>query len=390
MLSKRGARRGTWSFLVRGITTGFPETTEFSPSMMKTMDSREKHAASTLRRVIPAEFEPEIDGALITLRLQDRTWRFLPIWIGEGLPADARRAVGIVLERAGAWPDAFPVVIANRVSPGAQEFFKEHHLSWADRSGRARILAPHGLFISRSDPIRADAGRTFAWSNAADAVAETLLTWAVFRQPDDELRIDRVAEIASATDLSLAHTARVLRQFDEVGYTAKTGAERGSTASRECRGRARTLSDRAGHGAATGGRGRSVEFSVPWRETDRSLRQIHEILGGVPWAVTGAVAADLVAPFLTSLNDLEFYVSAEHAELVQDLLATDDQLTEVESGGRVRVFTAEPHVLRLSTMIGEVDGVLIAPPVRVYADLLRRGGRSAEAAEHLREVRIGF
>lgn len=33
-----------------------------------------------------------------------------------------------------------------------------------------------------------------------------------------------------------------------------------------------------------------------------------------------------------------------------------------------------------------VDGVHVAAPVRVYADLASLGGRWAEAAQHLREV----
>ena len=33
-----------------------------------------------------------------------------------------------------------------------------------------------------------------------------------------------------------------------------------------------------------------------------------------------------------------------------------------------------------------IDGVQVALPVRVYADLTAAGGRSAEAAHHLRET----
>jgi hypothetical protein len=33
-----------------------------------------------------------------------------------------------------------------------------------------------------------------------------------------------------------------------------------------------------------------------------------------------------------------------------------------------------------------IDGVQVALPVRVYADLRAAGGRSAEAAQHLRET----
>ncbi len=35
----------------------------------------------------------------------------------------------------------------------------------------------------------------------------------------------------------------------------------------------------------------------------------------------------------------------------------------------------------------EIDGVQVALPARVYADLVAAGGRAEEAARHLREVR---
>lgn len=357
--------------------------------MMKTVDLQQKRAMAALLRVLPEELHPEADGTLVTALLGDESWRFLPIWIGEGLPADARRSQAIVLERIALYPDAVPVVVANRVSPGAQELLRENHLSWADRRGRARIHAPQGLFVSRFDPVSPDVGRAFRWSNAADAVAETLLTWAALRNAHDASRIDRVGDIAAATDLSLAHTATVLRRFDDLGYTAKTGAERGTAASREFRDPGRMLSDWAAHAAAGGG-GQTMELHVPWRETDQSLKTIHEALDGMTWAVTGTVAADLIAPFLTSITEVELYVSDDDADRARRLLLDRGDLTEVESGGRVRVRTAAPRVLRLAREIHEVQGVHIVSPVRVYADLLRRGGRSAEAAEHLREVVIGF
>lgn len=59
----------------------------------------------------------------------------------------------------------------------------------------------------------------------------------------------------------------------------------------------------------------------------------------------------------------------------------------VERGHRIEV---RRHPTRVAATAGEVvDGVRCAPTVRVYADLMAKGARFAEAAQHLREVRIG-
>jgi hypothetical protein len=106
------------------------------------------------------------------------------------------------------------------------------------------------------------------------------------------------------------------------------------------------------------------------------------------WAVTSEVAADRLEPFLTSLPGLEAYVPHRSFGEARERLAAHPDATEVETGGRIRLFPADPQVFKLAKE--ESDGLRLASPVRVYADLLRHGGRSAEAAEQLRETRIGF
>lgn len=237
----------------------------------------------------------------------------------------------------------------------ARAILDAEQLSWVDASGRGHLVVPGRIYITRIEPIRADAGRTFKWSASADAIAETLLTWQA-RQPfEPTTPIARVAAIVKATDVSPAHAARVLRQFDEQRYTAKTGAERGSSATREFRDPGRMLSDWAGHYAASAGAGPAAEFHVPWCEIEQSISMLVRALEGSNWALTGGAAADRIAPHLTNVPTLEFYVSVENLSVVRRQLS-----------------------------IGTVS------PVRAYADLLRHRGRSAEAAEYLREVAIGF
>lgn len=342
---------------------------------------------SALLRALPTELVPERHGDRIRVTRDGESWAFRPIWVGEGLPADARRGVNEVAHQAVAHADEIPVITARRISPGAKEILEAAQVSWADASGRAHVVVPGRIYITRFEPARTAEGRTFKWSAAADAIAETLLTWRA-RQPDgDTIRIERLATVAEAAGVSPAHAARVLRQFDDQGYTVKTGPERGTSAAREFREPGRMLSDWAGHYSSGAGPGGAVEFHVPWREPEQSLSLLGELLAGRDWAVTSEAAADLIAPYLTSVPTIDLYVAAEEVSRVRDLLVRHSDVTEVESGGRIRIYSADPHVFRLTQ---EVSGVPTVSSVRVYADLLRHRGRSAEAGEHLREVAIGF
>ncbi|WP_152926141.1 type IV toxin-antitoxin system AbiEi family antitoxin [Microbacterium sp. GCS4] len=349
------------------------------------MASRENPAVAALLRVLPSDFlvEPRVDA--VDVALDSRRWTLQPIWAGEGLPADIRRVRNDVMHgRTGI--DGLPVIAARRMSPGARELLDESQLSWVDASGRAKIVIPGEVYLARFDPVPGDAGRPFTWSGAAQAVAETLLTWRVRQRDDVPDSIGRVGVIAGAADVSVAHAARVLRHFDEQGYTAKTGAERGSTATRELRDPGRMLSDWAGQYALKG-MAPAVEFHVPWRDHDQTLSMFTSSLSAVDWALTGAAAADRIAPYLTSIPTVDVVVPFGALAEVRRRLSSDEDVREVDRGGRVRVFTVDEYLLGLAQ---DQRGLRIASPVRVYGDLLRERGRSVDAAEYLREVAIGF
>lgn len=349
------------------------------------MRSEINPAGDVLLRAIPSDLRPEPDAGTVRISRGSDTWVFRPVWAGEGLPADVRRARGMV-DGSPLRPPGIPVITARRMSPGAREILSQAQLSWADASGRAQIVVPNEVYITRLDPIPVDVGRPFKWSAAADAVAETLLTWRVRRGPDAQEPLERPAEIAETAGVSIPHVARVLRQFDEQRYTAKIGAERGSSAGRELRDPGRMLSDWAGHHAGSSPRP-TAEFHVPWREHQRSLSMFTESFSDVRWAVTGVAAADRTAPYLTSVPTVDVYVSSSTLPDALRLLSSQDDVTPVDQGGRIRVFSGNEFIFRLAD---QEDGLSVASPVRVYSDLLRYGGRTAEAAEYLREAAIGF
>lgn len=345
----------------------------------------ENQAVDTLLRAIPADFHAE--GGVDTVRISRGTsaWMFQPVWAGEGLPADVRR-VSSLLDHAPTRATAIPVITARRMSPGAREILREERLSWADASGRAQIAVPGEVYITRLDPIPMDAGRRFRWSAAAHAVAETLLTWRVRQGAETRDPIGRVATIADAAEVSIPHAARVLRQFDEQGYTVKTGAERGSSAGREVRDPGRMLSDWAGYYAINSS-APAAEFHVPWREHEQSFSTLVASLANLDWAVTGIAAADRLAPYLTSVPTVDVYVSFDALQEARHRLSSQSDVLEVENGGRIRIFSENEYLFRLSD---DQHGLHVASPIRVYSDLLRQRGRAAEAAEYLRETAIGF
>jgi len=107
---------------------------------------------------------------------------------------------------------------------------------------------------------------------------------------------------------------------------------------------------------------------------------------GVLWAVTGAAASTLLAPYLSDVTIVELYLD-------DDLFSDVARISRLLGGRAVdRGHRLEVRALPTSMSAAgpDVGGVRVALPARVYADLIAVGGRSGEAAHHLREtVNVG-
>ena len=105
----------------------------------------------------------------------------------------------------------------------------------------------------------------------------------------------------------------------------------------------------------------------------------------MPWAVTGAVAGFVLAPYLTTLASSEVYIDGKTGPALE-WAAARAGLRPIE-GGRL---TLRPFptvtTARLATMR---NGLRLVPWPRAYADLRIAGVRGEEAAEHLRETMHG-
>jgi len=252
-------------------------------------------------------------------------------------------------------------------------------LGWVDETGGAELhFVRDGALIDVSRP-GLDGPRSrpaLQWTVAVLGAAEALLT-----HPDQTVTVSSIRE---HTGYSVEATTRALRFLEDRGHLEST-ARRGPQSARRVVNLDRLLEEYAD--AATDKRKPlSLSCGVSWNHPYVALEAIGERWdkNGIEWAVTGAMAASILAPFATNVTSGEVYVDAVSLTELDRAAAAAD-VRPIESGRLVlRPFpTKATH--KLST---QRDGLWIAPWPRVYADVAHVGVRGEEIAEHLKEVEL--
>lgn len=307
------------------------------------------------------------DGATIMVEVK---------WAGEGWPQDVHRAAANVPEP---WP-ADVWLLAHHLSPGAIEWLRERGANWADESGQARIHGPRGLIVIRepqSQDTTRKQPRPFKWSPSAMIVAEAILSSA-----DRPLR---ATELAEESRWSVPQVANVLAAFDTQGWTIKRGTARGPGAYRDLVQADAMLGSWSEELTAKPGPTRTAH-----RAGRDVMRLLREELGpaldrDVRWSLSGWGALELIAPFTTTIPSLHVYVAEDDfAGALSDALR-EASLREVDEGGRVTFWSTDARALAFAD---NRDGVPVASPPRVYADLTGFGARGLDAAAHLKDQAI--
>jgi hypothetical protein len=294
--------------------------------------------------------------------------RFLAGWAGEGWPADVQRL-------AAAAPDV-DVVFARQLSRGAKDWLLAHQRGWLDESGDANVSLSTGLIIlreARTRQVKAEA--SIKWTRTMLAAAEAILAGVT----------PTVEAIEAATGISRGASANALARMEKLGLLHRSQGTRG-------RGSARSVVDLDsfidGYAAAAAVlrlSQRVIRIHRLWKDPLEALEsEIGPALNRntQSWAVTGVAASILLAPYLSDVTLVELYVD-------DDMFANPDRLADV-LGGRVvdrgQLIEVRALPTPMSAKGPAVSGIHLALPARVYADLMAVGGRSAEAAHHLRET----
>lgn len=347
----------------------------------RTLERLKRVVLPTARLVDPtATVEVGASGPLLAVRAGGHQYELPLIWAGDGFPQDVKRALG-----PAPHPRAMPAVLtARRLSPGARALAEAHGMSWLDGTGAARVLAPPALaLVTRSSP-QARPDPTFHWSSSAGAVAELLLTFQT-RGLLDQGQVPPLASLTANLPYSRAQISNVLNGFDKEGWTEKTGATRGPSARRELRDPGELLS--AWTSWQLTRQSPQESFHAMWDDAAVFVSEVVvPALDGRSWCMSGLLAAEHLAPFLSRTPSLQLYIDTDAYDDGIAALERTGQVTRTRTGARLHVLPAEPHVVALA-LPGPIP---LASEVRIYADLLSVEGRAEQAAEHLREVCLGF
>lgn len=285
-------------------------------------------------------------------------------WLGEG---GLRRVLELLTARRRR-PE---IIVARRMSPGAREALSAADVGWVDETGAAEIVLG-SVIVSRSGRPAEPRPRPHRWTPSVLAVAEALLCGGKAT----------VGAMQDTTGLSAGSCTNALRVLTDLGLLT-SAVRRGRGSARQIPDRDRLLDEYATAAAAMAP-ATTLAVGVTWRNPIAGLSETGRRWEkrGVAWAATGALAASVIAPYLTSVTSGEVFVDAKTIAGLESV-AAQAGLRPI-AGGRLTLRPFPTVTARLLAAVG--DGLRVAPWPRVYADLRVTGVRGEEAAEHLREV----
>lgn len=322
-----------------------------------------RRAYEALVQVLPptAHTEPSGDRVLVNghpLRVR---------WIGDGWLADVRTA----LEGGSELPD---IVVAARISPGARRALADANIGWVDETGAAEI-AIASIIVSKSGrPVDRDQ-RITGWTPAVLAVAEAILL-------GTKPTVSATEEVTGLSSGSCTNALRFLTERELLAADAHRGRRSGRRVA-DFNALLRSYAD----AVAAEDPPMTVPVGVTWRDPLSGLAKVAESWEsrGRVWACTGAVAASLLAPHLTSFGSADVYTGGDTIPGLE--AAAREAGFEPIEGGRLSLRPFPTVASR--NLITRKRGLNVVPWPRVYADLRLLGVRGEEAAEHLLEVMHG-
>ncbi|HEX8688636.1 MAG TPA: helix-turn-helix domain-containing protein [Solirubrobacterales bacterium] len=289
--------------------------------------------------------------------------------------AAARQIIALAEER-----DLRVIAIAEETTADARRILAFHEIGIVDGLGNADLRLP-GLWMHIGGHPERDhlkmptpAAPRARLSGKTGVAAQALLL-----EPE---RGWKVRELAARADVSGGLAHRVLVRLENEGLVRAEGSGPGKV---------RVLTDPGGLLDLLAEETAVRPLRTPAFRLAQSpkalIRGIAKALEGkeVDYALTGAGAASLVAPFISAVPIVEVWVSAY---FMADRVLDEFGMEKAETGQNVELLQANddgPLMFRQRT-----KWAWVANPFRLYIDLLHDPRRGREQAEILREEVIGF
>lgn len=266
------------------------------------------------------------------------------------------------------------VLIAAETTTDARRILSEHDIGLIDGLGNVHLELP-GLLVhitGTGRPTRSPAPSRL--SGKAGLIAQALLL--------DPERAWRIKDLAKQTGVSSGLAHRVLSRLEVEGIVNTQGA--GPLRTRHVMDPTALLDLWAEENVDRPVRTRGYLLAQTARQL---IIALGEGLGGagIDYALTGAAAASIIAPFVTTVTVIEVWVAeaTDPRELFDHTAATP-----VAEGHNIAFLQARADgPLAFSEPCGDLR---IVNRFRLYADLRRDPRRGVEQADHLRHEVIGF
>jgi hypothetical protein len=269
------------------------------------------------------------------------------------------------------------LLAAQNISPGAKEILRNENCSYFD-SGGSLYIHLRDFLIDRERPPAPSEARIIR-SLFTGTRARVVLTMLV--SPDNWMNVKQVSEEAA---VSPATASAVLQTMEKNDWVAIEGS--GPHKQRRVR-RPREVLDAWTKFVETHKAPKQRRYYIPQQSSlDLSyalpqLLEKHE----VAYELTGEAAAQHYAPWLTNITTLRLRI-AYSPKAEQVLTELKAQLTTEGSNLSVMEVDSSTEFVHRQNE----GGIWYAHPIRVYLDLLKMAGRARDAAQHLRETKIGF
>ncbi len=281
----------------------------------------------------------------------------------------------------------YPIAIAEMLSPGARELLREQGISYFDASGTMFINMDGWLIDVERASKRKPRRPAALFSGAREQVVHALLYrwWQARKRPQDFTEDGYFAgtDIVDLSRTSPYTVSQTLKELDLEEIVESTGS--GPHQRRRLQRPAALLDSWAQSWRLR----RDPVHRYYWYGADRNLDAFAAIADGRQgWLVTGAAAANKLAPTLTRVQSVELIVpSAEFQgrrfEELQGLLASNG-MEPADKGANVYLIERNGTALQFDQPDPASGRIQMASPFIQYLDLLNGQGRNKELAASFR------
>jgi len=277
-------------------------------------------------------------------------------------------------------PDAVGLVVAGAIPAAEREALERAGLSWCDGRGALHLAWP-GTYVHVERAVRR-AEQTKPKGTQGIGPASIRALQVVLGGDQEAWTVSQLAH-AAAVSVGQAHTVfRVLEQNNLLRRAGKGPTQRSMITDRRAALDWLQTVDRARRRPA------AAATYLYGRTPDEEIRRFAALANeaGLPYAVTGAAASNVMGvPVLTRVLVTHVRVGVLDAPDALHRLGLEH--LDAEDAGRGMNLELWTDVGELGTFgAHEWDGVKVAPPVRVWLDIARTGGRGEDAAQMFREA----